>query len=152
MKRALVLLVLAVCVAFAEASNPEMEVRQALAQFVQAFDNLDRDRFAGFFSDDATMFQPRRFVSRAESRREIESQFRQIFPGIRRDQTKPPYMDIQPRDLRVQMVGMDVAVVTFHLHDRPNVLNRRTIVWQRTKSGWKIIHNHTSEVAIPATP
>jgi hypothetical protein len=85
MKRALVLLVLAVCVAFAEASNPEMEVRQALAQFVQALDNLDRDRFAGFFSDDATMFQPRRFVSRAESRREIESQFRQIFPGIRGD-------------------------------------------------------------------
>jgi hypothetical protein len=61
-------------------------------------------------------------------------------------------MDIQPRDLLVQMVGMDVAVVTFHLHDRPNVLNRRTIVWQRTKSGWKIIHIHASEVAIPATP
>jgi len=144
------LLVLSTSAAFA-ATTPEDEVRQTLSQFVYAFDNLDWDRFAGFFSDDATMFQPRRFTRRAENKAGIESQFRQIFQTIRGDQTKPPYMKIQPRDLRVQMLSTDVAIVTFHLDDRPNVLNRRTIVWQRTKSGWKIVHIHASEVAISET-
>jgi hypothetical protein len=49
------------------------------------------------------------------------------------------------------MLGTDVAIVTFHLDDRPSVLNRRTIVWQQTKSGWKIVHIHASEVALQET-
>jgi ketosteroid isomerase-like protein len=151
MKRMLVLLILSTCATFAGAATPEDEVRQTLSQFVQAFDNLDWDRFTSFFSEDATMFQPRRFARRAENKGEIESQFRQVFQGIRGNQTKPPYMEIQPRDLRVQVLGADVAMVTFHLDDRPGVLNRRTIVWQRTKSGWKIVHIHASEVALPET-
>ena len=53
--------------AFSQNSNPETEVRQTLSQFVQAFDNLEWDRFASFFADDATMFQPRRFPRRAEN-------------------------------------------------------------------------------------
>jgi ketosteroid isomerase-like protein len=150
MKRALVLLILSSCTTFAAATNPDDEVRQALSQFVQAFDNLDWDRFVGFFSDDATMFQPRRFGPRAENKLEIESQFRQVFQVIRGEQTKPPFMQISPRDLRVQMLGAEVAIVTFHLDDRPNVLNRRTIVWKRTKSGWKIVHIHASEVGLLA--
>jgi ketosteroid isomerase-like protein len=149
MKRVLMLLVLSTSAAFAGATTPEDEVRQTLSQFVQAYDNLDGDRFAEFFSDDATMFQPRRFARRAENKADIESQFRQVFQTIRGDQTKPPYMEIQPRDLRVQMLSTGVAIVTFHLDDRPNVLNQRTIVWRRTKSGWKIVHIHASEVALP---
>jgi len=145
------LLVLSTCAAFAGTTTPEDEVRQALSQFVQAFDNLDWDRFVSFFSEDATMFQPRGFARRAENKGEIESQFRQVFQVIRGDQTKPPYMEIHPRDLRVQMLGTDVAIVTFHLDDRPSVLNRRTIVWQQTKSGWKIVHIHASEVALQET-
>ena len=143
------LLVLFTSAALAGATTPEDEVRHVLSQFVQAYDNLDGDRFAEFFSDDATMFQPRRFARRAENKADIESQFRQVFQTIRGDQTKPPYMEIQPRDLRVQMLSTGVAIVTFHLDDRPNVLNQRTIVWRRTKSGWKIVHIHASEVALP---
>jgi ketosteroid isomerase-like protein len=58
-------------------------------------------------------------------------------------------MDIQPRDLRLQIAG-NIAIVTFHLDDRPGFLNRRTIVWQKQPSGWKIIHLHASEVATQA--
>ena len=145
MKRLLALLLVLVSSGLARSGNPETEVRQTLAQFVQAFDNLDWDRFTAFFSDDATMFQPRRFSRRAENKAEIESQFRQVFETIRGNQTKPPYMDLQPRDLRVQMLGKHVALVTFHLDDRP-ALNRRTIVWQHFKKGWKIVHIHASEV------
>lgn len=145
------MLILFTCAALAGATNPEDEVRGTLSQFVQAFDNLDWDRFTGFFSDGATLFQPRTFASRAENKAEIESQFRQVFQVIRGDRTKPPYMEIQPRDLRLQMLGTEVAIVTFHLDDRPNVLNRRTIVWQRLKSGWKIVHVHASEVVLSET-
>jgi ketosteroid isomerase-like protein len=149
MKRVLILLLLGICVkASAGTTSPEDEVRQTLAQFVQAFDNLDWDRFTSFFADDATMFQPRRFAPRANNKAEIEAQFQQIFPVIRGSQTKAPYMDIEPRDLRVQMLSSDIAIMTFHLNDRPGVLNRRTIIWQHSKSGWKIMHIHASEVAV----
>jgi len=56
-------------------------------------------------------------------------------------------MDIQPRKLQIQMLS-DVAIVTFHLDDRPGFLNRRTIVFHKTGSGWKIAHLHASEVAV----
>jgi hypothetical protein len=38
--------------------------------------------------------------------------------------------------------------VTFHLDDRPGVLNRRTILWQRKDSNWKIVHIHASELSL----
>jgi len=148
MKRLRLLLLVLASSPFAHSGNPETEVRQTLSQFVQAFDNLDWDRFTAFFSNDATMFQPRRFRRRAENRSEIESQFRQVFKTIRGTQTRPPYMDLQPRDLRIQMLGKNVALVTFHLDDRPALLNRRTIVWQHFKTGWKIVHIHASEVPL----
>jgi ketosteroid isomerase-like protein len=148
MKLLLVLSLLLGSTAFARSGNPETEVRQTLSQFVQTFDNLDWDRFTAFFSDDATMFQPRRFPRRTENKSEIESQFRQVFETIRGSQTRPPYMDLLPRDLRIQMLGKNVALVTFHLDDRPALLNRRTIVWQHFKAGWKIVHIHASEVPL----
>jgi hypothetical protein len=59
-------------------------------------------------------------------------------------------MDVQPRDLRIQMLTADVAIATFHLDDRPGMLNRRTIMWQHFNPGWKIVHIHASELAVPA--
>jgi len=55
-------------------------------------------------------------------------------------------MDIQPKDIKVQMLG-DSAIVSFHLDDRPGLLNRRTIVLTKTNAGWKIVHLHASEVS-----
>jgi ketosteroid isomerase-like protein len=149
MKRLLCLLFLLANTSLAQSAAPETEVRQTLSQFVQAFDNLEWDRFAAFFADDATMFQPRKFARRAENKTEIESEFKQVFERIRGNQTKPPYMDLQPNDLRIQMLGDNVAIVTFHLDDRPGLLNRRTLIWQYSKTGWKIVHIHASELAIP---
>jgi len=56
-------------------------------------------------------------------------------------------MDIQPKDMKIQMFG-NVAIVTFHLDDRPGFLNRRTIVLNKSKMGWKIVHLHASEASI----
>jgi ketosteroid isomerase-like protein len=153
MRSVLAFLLLGSLLAFGQAAkvaSPESEVRETMARFVTAFDTLDWEQFTGFFADDATMFQPRRFARRAEDKSGLESQFCQVFETIRGSQTKPPYMDIQPRDLRIQMLSSDIAVATFHLDDRPNVLNRRTIVWQKKQKGWKIVHIHASEVPLTA--
>jgi len=56
-------------------------------------------------------------------------------------------MDLRPRELQVTILGA-VAVVTFHLDDRPGFINRRTLVLRKTSRGWKIVHLHASEVAI----
>jgi ketosteroid isomerase-like protein len=131
------------------ADSAEAEVCKTLSDFIQAFDNLEWDRFCAAFSDDATVFYPREFPSRANGRQEYERTFQKVFDRIRAGRTQGPYMGIQPRDLRLQLAG-NVAIVTFHLDDRPGFLNRRTIVLQKQPSGWKIIHLHASEVAAPA--
>src|SRR5258708_9969748 len=126
--------------------NAEFEVRKTLSEFIQAFDNLDWERFRASFADNGTVFYPREFPHRAEGRPEFEQTFRHVFEQIRAGRSKGPYMDLRPIDLKIQ-IAWEVAVGTFHLDDRPGFRNRRTIVLQKTASGWKIIHLHASEVA-----
>lgn len=132
-------------VSAAPVENAEAEVRKTLADFIQAFDNLDWDRFRASFADDATVFYPREFPHRADGRQEFEQTFQKVFERIRAGRTQGPYMNIQPKDLKLQIAG-NIAIATFHLDDRPGFLNRRTLVLQKQSSGWKIIHLHASEV------
>jgi ketosteroid isomerase-like protein len=140
------LLILTPLLAQAKPSTTQSEVRVALANFIQAFDNLDWETFRLAFSDDATVFYPRGFTERANGRAEFEKTFKVVFDQIRDGKTRAPYMDIQPKDMKVQIFG-DSAIATFHLDDRAGFLNRRTIVLKKTKAGWKIVHLHASEVA-----
>jgi ketosteroid isomerase-like protein len=138
---------------FAQGNPPisaESQVREALAKFVDAFDNLDWETFRLAFDDDATVFYPRAFPERANGRAELEKTFKVVFQQIRSGKTTAPYMDIQPKDMKLQMFG-DFAIATFHLDDRAGFLNRRTIVLTKTKAGWKIVHLHASEVSKTST-
>ncbi|HKD84614.1 MAG TPA: nuclear transport factor 2 family protein [Terriglobales bacterium] len=151
---ALVLSLLLTCVLPAQnlpPAAPDDGLQQALTDFIRAFDNLDWDRFRASFADDATVFYPRSFPERADGRAEYEKTFKVFFERIRDGKSSPPYMDIQPKELKIQRLN-DVAIVTFQLEDRPGMLNRRTLVWQRTASGWKIVHLHASEVTVAAGP
>ncbi len=127
----------------------ESEVRDTLAKFVKAFDNLDWETFRLAFDDNATVFYPRAIPERANGRAQFEKSFKGVFQQIRGDQTMPPYMEIRPKDLKLQVFG-NTALATFHLDDRPGFLNRRTIVLSNTRNGWKIVHLHASEVALEA--
>jgi ketosteroid isomerase-like protein len=127
-------------------TGAQLNVEEALANFVQAFDNLDWESFRLAFSDDATVFYPRAFSERANGRAEFEETFKVVFDQIRGGKTKAPYMHLQPKDMKIQLFG-DVAIATFHLDDRAGFLNRRTIVLKKTNVGWKIVHLHASEVA-----
>jgi ketosteroid isomerase-like protein len=93
------------------------------------------------------VFYPRGFANRAHGRAEFEANFRKVFEQIRAGRTHPPYMNLQPQDLEIQSYG-EIAIATFHLDDRPGVLNRRTIVLRRRKGQWKIVHLHASETAL----
>jgi ketosteroid isomerase-like protein len=99
------------------------------------------------FDDNATVFYPRAFPERASGREAFEKTFRVVFQQIRDGKTQPPFMDIRPQDMQVQVFG-DIAIATFHLNDRVGFLNRRTIVLHKTATGWKIVHLHASEVAV----
>jgi ketosteroid isomerase-like protein len=127
------------------------EIRRFLSEFINAFDNLNWEKFRNAFTDDATVFYPREIAHRANGRTEVEENFKHVFEQIRAGRSKGPYMDIQPRELQMQVLG-DVAIVTFHLDDRPGFINRRTLVLRKTAVGWKIAHLHASEVAIAVTP
>jgi pimeloyl-ACP methyl ester carboxylesterase len=126
--------------------SPESQVREALLNFIHAFNHLDWDNFRLAFDDSATVFYPRAFPDRANGRAELEKTFKTVFDQIRGGRVTGPYMNIEPRDLDIEMFG-DIAIVTFHLDDRPGFCNRRTIVMHKTGLGWKIVHLHASEVA-----
>jgi ketosteroid isomerase-like protein len=152
MTRILLLVLLFGTTASAWAVGPQsadLSPEAVLQSFVRAFDNLDWEQFRDFFADDATVFYPRGFASRAHGRAEFEANFQQVFTQIRGSRKQPPYMDLQPRDLHIQRFG-DVVIATFHLEDRPGLLNRRTIVLHRVGDRWKIVHIHASEVPVPA--
>ena len=140
------LLVLTAASSPAETESVETEVRATLAQFITAFDNLDWDAFRSAFDDDAAVFYPRGVPERANGRAEFERTFRIVFEQIRQGKTAAPFMDIQPRDLKLQIFG-EIAIATFDLDDRPGFANRRTIVLHRAGRGWKIVHLHASEVS-----
>jgi ketosteroid isomerase-like protein len=127
------------------AEGAQTEIRSFLAEFMTAFDNLEWEKFRNAFTDDATVFYPRGMANRANGRVEFEEHFKQVFEQIRAGRSRGPYMDLQPRELRIRLLG-EVAIVTFHLDDRPGFINRRTLVLRKTTAGWKIVHLHASEV------
>jgi ketosteroid isomerase-like protein len=129
--------------------NGELQVREVLTRFVRVFDDPDWQTFRLAFDDNAIVFCPRAFPERANGRIEFEKTFKTVFEQIRSGKTATPCMDIQPKDMKIQLFG-NVAIATFHLDDRAGFVNRRTIVLDKSETGWKIVHLHASEVATSA--
>jgi ketosteroid isomerase-like protein len=126
----------------------------AAVGFLAAFDSLQWEPFRAYFADDVTMFFPFPDTPRrADGRDSVEARFRRFFDAglaawTRSGRTGPPRMGINPRDLRVQVVG-DVAIVSFHLGT--TTPSRRSVVFARRAPGeWKVVHWHASPP--PAAP
>jgi len=79
----------------------------------------------------------------------VASFFQNFFQQIRSVKEEPPYLNIEPEDLRIEMVD-NAAVVTFHLNG-DEALGRRTLVFGRddTEGTWKIVHLHASHQKEP---
>ena len=73
-----------------------------------------------------------------------DSSMRRYAEDLKARMPGPPYMQLDPSDVKIQ-VFLDFAMVSFHLlaDDR---LGRRTFVFVKRKGAWKILHLHASNV------
>lgn len=107
-----------------------------MAGFMSALNDLDAERIASLFADDATAFFPVVKAERVDGKAAIVAVFRDYVAGS----TKKT--NIVPEDLHVTQSG-DVAIVTFNVHN-PSAVSRRTFVWRRHAGTWRIVHMHAS--------
>jgi ketosteroid isomerase-like protein len=128
------------------------EVRRAVDRFFDSMAASDWETFRLTFSEDATFFAPalnpefspnrksdRERARRVNGRDEIAAGFErqlQNLPRERRPQT--------PQDIHIQIFG-DSAVVTLQW-DSDRTVSRRTLVFQRQRGKWLIVHIHASAV------
>jgi uncharacterized protein (TIGR02246 family) len=129
-------------------ANPEEEVRQAVEKFVEALANFDWKKFRLSFAEDATIFFPGLDFnpSRVTGRDAIVAVFERRHQDYPREKG-PPYLNIQLKELKIQMLGDAAAVATFHLGGE-KTLGRRTLVFQRQQGAWLIAHIHASTIAL----
>lgn len=124
-------------------------VLAAARSFLSAFNRLDWEPFHGSFDPSATVFQPFGEPFRNDGREEVAAFFRSFFDQVRAARDGPPYLEIEPEDLRIDPIG-EAAVVTFHLPGEEQV-GRRTLVFGRDvpDAPWRIAHLHASTLERP---
>jgi ketosteroid isomerase-like protein len=124
-------------------------VEQALSGFLTAFDNLDWPAFrACFAEDEVTIFHPGApNLKRIDRPEAFEEAWLGVFARIKKQSGRdaPPYMNLQPKDLRIQILGPEIALATFHLIDG-RILCRRSILMKQSSGVWKIVHVHASNL------
>lgn len=122
-----------------------MTPEETLAAFIDAFNNLETDRFLTFFDSRAVSFHPMAaYPARLEGEALFES-WRAIHASFRDDRPGPPYLAITPLDLQVQRFG-EIAIASFHLRTPGVPPGRRTIVLLESGNEWKIVHMHASSM------
>lgn len=123
------------------------EVHAAAQGFLAAFDSLQFDPFRSYFADDITMFFPfPQFPARVDGKQAVAEVFGQFMAAQREGRARAGRSMVQgitARDLLVQMASQDVAVVSFHLGAEETPA-RRSLVFRKLPTGWKIIHWHAS--------
>ena len=125
-----------------------IKVLETTHNFLTAFRNLEWDRFTEYFADDATAFFPpsAKHAHRTNNKGEIIGIFKVVFENARKRRMSAPYLDIDPKEIKIQMSGQ-VAIVSFTLND-PDMLSRRTLVWTKRNDSWVIIHLHASGIPV----
>jgi len=119
-------------------------VRAAAEHFLRVFDNLDWDAFRATWASDQTVFFPFDAApERATGRAAVEVGFRRFFDEAKAARPGPPYLHLNPRELRVERYG-DTGIVTFMLDAPGGRVARRTLVFVRENSAWKLAHLHAS--------
>lgn len=128
----------------------ELQVRDTLSVFLKAFGNLDWPAFRACFAPDPTMFHPAApNALRIDTPEQFERAWAGVFERIRRFSKREtaPYMTLEPKDLRIELLAPNVALVTFHILGNSEI-DRRTIVFKRYGNDWKIVHIHASNLAV----
>ena len=144
----LILLSTAIAIDDLGRDSKEKEIEVALNRFLTAFENLDWQNFQKSFHADVTVFFPTPEPQYRFDRREaVEKQFQKVFSEIRSGaKSGPPYHRLIPKNLRIEMLSENDAIVTFELENEERIA-RRSIVFTKTDGVWLIRHLHASNVA-----
>lgn len=128
---------------------------RAAVGFLAAFDSLQWEPFRAYLADDVTMFFPFAQVpTRADGRAAVESVFGQFMTAQRQARAqagRPMVQGLAPRDLRVQMLGTDAAIVSFHLGQQTTPARRSIVFRKAAADRWQVAHWHASPSPQPAT-
>lgn len=133
---------------FAQATNKtsadSIAISKTLDNLVDALSHLKLEKLTEQFTEDATAFFPpsSKRMQRANNRKEIEITFGGFFENLKKQNIT--HLEIHPVDIKIQVLH-ETAVASFHLND-PELFGRRTIVLQKTKGRWLIVHLHASGV------
>ncbi len=137
----------------------ESEVEATLLAFLGAFENGDYEAMQSFFDSSATSF-PSTMSAPGFDGEINPDDFKRVEglpPGMARvvdsfrdSAAEPPYIRLEPQDLRIQIYG-PAAVATLHFgrtrDDGTSDLGRRTFVLvKRPDKSLKIVHLHPSNV------
>ena len=134
-------------------ANPDsINIARAAHSFLVAFDSLRWEPFVTAWAPEASVFlpdseQPQLLVGREA----VLAYFRTLFAEVRAEATtQAATLGILPRvhDLRIRLLGAEVALVTFELGRGPT-RGRRTVLWRWDPSAlaWRIVHLHASRLS-----
>jgi ketosteroid isomerase-like protein len=123
--------------------------RAAFDQFIAAFNSLDWEAFRRCFADSASLFNPdipdAISLHRLDGRDDIERNFRAVFDAADAGTNNKRSPNIYPENVRLQRFG-DTAIITFEFKRSGISTGRRTIVFNKLKGSWLIVHIHASNV------
>ncbi len=119
-----------------------LQVSQKLLSFVNDFNNLNWEPFRENFDENITVFLDGDTTTLVQGRKGVEKLFKSLFDAVRSQKKGPPYLDISPTNIVIQVMGK-TAIATFH-SDKGSYILRRTLVWYKSNTGWLILHIHGS--------
>jgi ketosteroid isomerase-like protein len=118
------------------------EIQVAAEHFLRALDNLDWERFGACWSADPSAFYPGD-DTRVDGRAAVLTRFRTMFEEIPLRASGPPYLNLKPRNLRINRYG-EAGLVTFMIPDRPGPTLLRSLLFVREAGAWKLAHLHAT--------
>lgn len=123
----------------------------AAEHFLRVFDNLEFEPFEAAWSSSRSVFFPFRDTPERVEGAAVGERFRQFFADVRSTRPGPPYLHLEPRELRAEVIG-DAGLVTFMLGRAPGEVSRRTAFFARERGAWKLRHLHASNMPAAEPP
>ncbi len=119
---------------------------QAAERFLTVFDNLDWEPFAAAWAASPSVFFPFADTPERVEGAAVATRFQKFFKEMRATRSGPPYLRLNPQELRAEVMG-STGLVTFMLGRSPGGVGRRTLVFIRQDGQWKLAHMHASNAA-----
>ena len=112
----------------------------ASEEFISAFNALDMGRFLKCLSPGVSLYPPTIFGAQIiEGVAAVEEHFRHVFAS-----ENPGGPNILPTEVRIRQFGEAAGLVTFRFAREAGSAGKRSIVFERDDSAWKVAHIHAT--------